>query len=1694
MSKKESSSNSGTASFRIKLNADGTSNLDAAMLQDIHDYMSRIYPQTGVGTKTGVWRDIEKERPKLNEDFIRALQISSTPSKQDPGSRGSGRTHSRFDEDGESLNDLLRSFPSSTSSSSSDLSDLDRLQFEMGVEVYKKKMIKFEVDTVPKYLDEVIQMFSVYHSFLDSDCKNKLDELEPERYRKIVEERNGEKLWSMVLKVLVAGSTHIEEEVNRRLAKINYQSLKMQPDVSIQKFKPSFDETYRRYAAAGNPAISEEEQARDYLWAVDPDRYKSARNMLLNRRNNTTGKRIPLPATVIDMHNALKDFIPDTASKKAEQATDPLAFVYQISASRTGGAVKPIDKGGDKRPDRGEKHKKKPKKSKDKDQGTKGGTSDKPNKQQDPKKPRDTDRPKSVSGKCNTCHEDGHFARDCPFKKQVEEVVAEAKAAKERKSTVAFTWAGDSHTEGPYGLMIFEDAPLFGEEHYDNDDVVPDLTPKDDQVQNISEVLEAAKDAVSSESSFIDGLSESAIELMCNSALMDKYKLSPSDMAIDSGSEISGCRHEDNVEGMQAVAELPTQLSINGVAGSANIKKKGYTPDFGKIFISAIFPMTLLSLSCIEDHGCHMKYETDKTAVDGAQCMHVTTPSGKTFYFKRQPGTSLYIWRARDAVSSYPVTVAEQKLKYTTRQIKQADDANGFMAALGWPHKDLAKLICRSGTLTDNPISTKDIDNAFDIYGKPLEFEKGARTKKHHHPYVPVQEVEKPTTERCTDLFVDLFYINKIIMLVAACYIPGCERPLVLTNHMNSKAKEQLFDGCMRIIGMVTKYQVRVGVLSIDRETAMGPVEPLLNRAGYKVDMLADHIEQAERSGRSIKEGVRKVQASVKFPLFGVLIVYVIYFVVSRLNLWPNPRRPEQLTPIENLTLTKRSFPREAFAPCLTYIRVDAKPGENDNSMDPRAMEGLYLFPAPNNRGGSMVLNLKTGRPVTRILKHSDIAPMPDYVIEQLRASADKNSTDLTFRTDRGIVLDDAAIADDATAALEVIEQRRDPEIRVEPIQSTQSIQHEVVQSEYRSGSDTVYRDADENSRCESEADTSTAPSGNIEASDIIDTVDSFTDTIVQQVAPTEIVEETIVQEHQQQQLSSRRRARSIQKEPIQQQGTRQSARLAAKPKTQWRSKEVGAIYSFHMTMMKALRKHGREGTKALVKELMQIDDLGTIRGAHLTPAAMKRAIMSLVFFKEKYLSTGQFDKLKARIVAGGHQQDRTVYDSKDISSPTVSTECVYMIAGIAAMERRKVITVDIAGAYLKGSFKEGTEPIYMRLDATTAETLCSINPEYESFKLSDGTMYVQLLKPLYGLIEAAQLWYINITTTLKNIGFVQNSYDKCVWNRIYDGDQQTVCIHVDDLKITCRNEEANQDVVRELRRVYKDVTVNEGKVHSYIGITFDYSVPGKVKLTQEGYISDIMLFYNVDSAVKTPAADNLFDVDPDSPLLDKVRKEDFHTLSAKLLYLSQRTRHDIQVAVCFLVSRVQEPTEQDVKKAVRVLRYLYGTQHLGVMIEPDSNFFCVRSYIDASYGVHPDGKSHTGMTISMGKGPIMSKSTKQKLVSKSSTEAELIALSDSTSIVIWVRNFLEAQGYKMPPAEVYQDNTSTMAMVAAGMPTSNRTRHISIRFFFVKDRVASGELDISYMPTLDMVSDILTKPLQGELFVKLRKELLNYE
>jgi hypothetical protein len=139
---------------------------------------------------------------------------------------------------------------------------------------------------------------------------------------------------------------------------------------------------------------------------------------------------------------------------------------------------------------------------------------------------------------------------------------------------------------------------------------------------------------------------------------------------------------------------------------------------------------------------------------------------------------------------------------------------------------------------------------------------------------------------------------------------------------------------------------------------------------------------------------------------------------------------------------------------------------------------------------------------------------------------------------------------------------------------------------------------------------------------------------------------------------------------------------------------------------------------------------------------------------------------------------------------------------------------------------------------------------------------------------------------------------------------------------------------------------------------------------------------------------------------------------------------------------------------------------------------------------------------MTIGKGTVHCKSKKQSLVTKSSTEAELVALSDSVCIGIWARKFLQVQnGDKhflvkgdIPPVIVYQDNNSTVRLAEQGRSTSPRTRHIDIRYFFIVDRIISGEVIIKPMRTYYMIADIMTKPLQGKLFRHMRKMLLNNE
>ena len=212
-----------------------------------------------------------------------------------------------------------------------------------------------------------------------------------------------------------------------------------------------------------------------------------------------------------------------------------------------------------------------------------------------------------------------------------------------------------------------------------------------------------------------------------------------------------------------------------------------------------------------------------------------------------------------------------------------------------------------------------------------------------------------------------------------------------------------------------------------------------------------------------------------------------------------------------------------------------------------------------------------------------------------------------------------------------------------------------------------------------------------------------------------------------------------------------------------------------------------------------------------------------------------------------------------------------------------------------------------------------------------------------------------------------------------------------------------------------------------------------------------------------TTATKGLFEVDPQAAQLSPPEADRFRSVVCKLLYVALRGRPDILLAVVFLASRVAKATLQDQAKLKRLLEYIYGTYDLALILGAD-NIQTMYTFVDASYAVHDDMKSHTGGVITFGRGGIACKSAKQKLVTKSSTEAELVGASEYLPSTIWVQHFLEAQGFPHRHSYFEQDNQSAMRLERNGRGSaSQRSRHIHIQYFFNTDRLGTDNIALCY-------------------------------
>jgi hypothetical protein len=544
--------------------------------------------------------------------------------------------------------------------------------------------------------------------------------------------------------------------------------------------------------------------------------------------------------------------------------------------------------------------------------------------------------------------------------------------------------------------------------------------------------------------------------------------------------------------------------------------------------------------------------------------------------------------------------------------------------------------------------------------------------------------------------------------------------------------------------------------------------------------------------------------------------------------------------------------------------------------------------------------------------------------------------------------------------------------------------------------------------------------------------------------------------------------------------------------------REPGFEYSLtQMSVKKGLAKHGEAAKVAVAKEFKQLFKekkvLKPTMWWKLSKSDRRKVIRSSMFLKEKYDAFGVFEKLKGRLVADGRMQDKMMYQER--RSPTARNESMIMELCVAVLKKKRKAKVDITGAYLN-AFVDRGDKIFMELSRDLTSILVDVFPWLKPYvDPQTGKLLVQILKALYGLVQSAALWFEALTAFLKSLGFVPNTIDDCVLNKRDDGRDITIILYVDDILMLSESRADIDWLIAALTKEYGELTVESGDSFTYLGMGLETARDGSIRLRMDAYVQGVLdAFQKEYPRVRTstiPASINLFKPG-NGKLLSPKDKSQFHTFVAKLLYLSKRTRPDIQLAVLYLCTRVREPTKEDFAKLLKLLGYLKLTKHKARVITNSGNMRRIVAYVDASFASHADGKGHTGLVLKWGDTTIMTTSRKQKIATKDSTEAELVGLSDSLVEIERASEYLKEQGVELDVPVIYQDNMSTIALVESETSGNVRTRHLSARRAIVYEAArVRKSVRIMFLRTIHMVADVLTKPLGGRLFYKFAEALL---
>ena len=360
---------------------------------------------------------------------------------------------------------------------------------------------------------------------------------------------------------------------------------------------------------------------------------------------------------------------------------------------------------------------------------------------------------------------------------------------------------------------------------------------------------------------------------------------------------------------------------------------------------------------------------------------------------------------------------------------------------------------------------------------------------------------------------------------------------------------------------------------------------------------------------------------------------------------------------------------------------------------------------------------------------------------------------------------------------------------------------------------------------------------------------------------------------------------------------------------------------------VQGLRKFGEAGQEAVCSEMQQLHEMGVAepnKGDVLARKEKSRALNHLMFLKQK-----RCGRIKGRGCACGRKQ-RLCKNKQETSAPTVAVESLLLSCDIDAKEKRAFVTTDIPGAFMQTDVDEVTR---LRLEGPLASLLAKVDPHLcnrclERDKKGKPAMHVKPKKASCGTLQAAMLFWKDLSANLVKWGHEVNPRDWCVASEMVNGKQCDVPWHVDDLKTSHVDPEAVESLSDFLNGEHGEINplvTAQGKTRECLGMTLDFSVEGKVQAIMKDCLKEMIDELPEDMAgeAATPAALHLLQVSDKAEKLDKEKAELFHHLTAKLLFVSRRARPDTWTPVAFLTRRAKAPDADNHKKLRRTMQHL---------------------------------------------------------------------------------------------------------------------------------------------------------------------------